>query len=224
MSEKEIQPETPPTESAIGSPTLNEIELREKIRQELLPQIRQEYQDKFEEAKKEFQETLRKGNDETLRKALDEYKRQHTPPTKEEVQQMLDAEYLEFEVKVRMNGESKRYILAELPASSERKFLRILKDKLGPHVRDLVQLVQNIQESEFEENVDSFFRGLDPGADLLHETVALILTESADGQVVTAEEVRKSLSLSRQLMIVNAQASCNRIRDFFSSASRMLVQ
>lgn len=187
-------------------------------------QIRDQYQIQYNKLKEDLEKKLITENDQKIKMVVEELKKSQQPPTHDDIQKMLNAEYLEFEIKLRLNGtsEAQTVTLNELPASVERKVMRMLKEKLLPYAQNLAALTIDLAQGRGEDKVKAFFEALEPATDLIAEAVAIILSATLMKEI-TLEEVQDHVSLSRQTMILRAQMECNRLRDFFSQVSRIVV-
>lgn len=205
--------------------TPEQKEWRDKERIALENSLRHEFQKQLDDSRVDLEEKLREQNKKALSEFMEDYKKQNTPPTPEEVQKMLDQEYPEFRAKIRLNGSSETVVLRELPASAERKFVRLIQEKTAPQIREFAKLMLDIlRERETDKgDLDALFKNLplDPISDMISEGTAIVLSHALD-RVVKPEEVEASMSHSRQLSILLAQADCNRVRDFFSYAFRLI--
>ncbi|MDE2098286.1 MAG: hypothetical protein KGL39_13620 [Patescibacteria group bacterium] len=187
------------------------------------------FQSKLDEAEKSIRvemesqlDAIRKANDEALTKAIEKQKAELTPPGVDAVRAMLEAEYLEIEFEVRLGRDRRvKLMMSELPARVERQFMRLIKDKLGPYARTLGELTMHLAEGQVEDKITEFFTALEPAADFINEAVSLIL--NAYEMQVTPKDVENGIALARQLSILKAQMECNRVRDFFSLASRIVA-
>jgi hypothetical protein len=197
---------------------------RESERKALEARVRQELRAENDKFRKELEEKLSEQNKEMLQKVIADFKKDNTPPTPEEIQKMLDQEFLEFKGKVRLNGSMEEFTIGELSSEAERKFLRIVKEKALPKMADFGKILLELTAGETNESkLLILWEAVDPLADAMHEAVALVLTYSL-GREVKAQVVRDNVSLNRQLIILRAQADANRVRDFFSFGSRLMTK
>lgn len=194
------------------------------VRAEMEPRLRAEFQVQLEKAVEERTEAVQRRvldeNKVALEKVVAEYKKSMTPPSADEIGQMLNAEYLSFPFPLRIKGTVRKFELGELSSAKERRFLKLMKEKLGPFTKELESLTFRIAEGDIKDKITEFFTTIEPTTGLISSTVHLILTAYPEGEDLTLEDVEDGVSLSRQLAILQAQAQCNRLRDFFSSVSR----
>ena|SRR5579859_875815 len=203
-----------------------ESQVEERFQQErpkLIAEVRREFQLKLDAKILQIQQDTKDENQKYLSSVVEQFKKDSTPPTQEEIRKLLDAEYLEFPVKIKWAGSKtpEIVVLTELSAEFERKFMRLVKEKAIPNVQLLTGLFLEMIQGTEEDKVKGFFNALETATDLLEEIVTLILNGAMEGKTVTVEDVRNSLSLNRQMSIVRAQVECNRVRDFFTHVSKL---
>lgn len=217
-----------------------EVEQRlDAERQKVILQTRREFQTQLELKIVEIQDTLQKQNQEAMQKVIADFRQKQTPPTEDEIRKMLNAEYLEFPVAIRWRtqplalkdgkrGAAKFPIpeeitLGELPAATERKVMKLLQEKAMPLLQKLAPAVLSIMQGDTTDKIGALFELLTPATDVLQQIVAVILSAHT-GQEISVGLIEENLSLNRQLSIVSAQLEANRLRDFFSRASRIAVR
>ena len=217
--ENEITTTPPPTETDLNA------RLNARI-QELPPEQRNEVQTLVLEQTRIINERLSTQNKEIMTKAIEEWKASQEPPSAEDVQKMLDGESPTFQVILELRGQKKSFRIRELSAKVEKKVIRLVRDRLTPKLGLLGQLTNEIMEGTIADKVAVFFEVLEPATGLVSETVALILAHSQDGEetatTYSADEVDESLSMQKQILVLNAQMAANRLRDFFSHVSRLI--
>lgn len=198
--------------------------LRNEIREQLTIELRKEYQTQLDQSRVELETRLRDENQKTIETALADYKKQLAPPTEEDIQKALGAEYLQFHVTLKMRDLGPcEFELSELPASEERKFLRLLTQRVRPIAKQIGELTMNLAGGNVEDKILAFFEAVEPATIFLQDAVAMILSAQGDKKI-TGEQIGDSVSLVRQLNIIKAQIQCNRLRDFFSLASQIAVR
>ncbi|GEM_PF-2083152 len=144
------------------------------------------------------------------RRAVEEFKRTFPPPSDEQVERLLYPELHEFPVE--LGGQ--RYSLRELPALAEKKFLRLVEQKLPALVSEILSFDERLGENAAQ-SFSRLFARAGAALDLVADACALVL-DPAGEQRVTREFVQQHASTARQLRILKAQLLLNGARDFLS--------
>lgn len=147
---------------------------------------------------------------EQSRRAVEEFKAGFPPPTDEQIEKLLYPEMSEFAVE--LGG--RRFILRELPALVEKKFLRLVEQKLPALLTEILSFDERLGDNAAE----AFTHVLGQAGtalDLVAEACVLVLDPVGEGSL-TREFVQQHASTSRQLRIVQAQLLLNGARDFLS--------
>lgn len=190
----------------------------------IIHQVRREFQTQFEIDKRKALDVLQEENKKAMEHAIAEFKKEQTPLTQIDIQQMLDAEYIRFPIKVvwKTKPESKpeEIVIGELSAFTERKLIRLLKEKLTPTLNQFAPALISIIQGENTDKIAAVMELVDPAADILQELVAIILTAHS-GHEISKDLVENSMGFNRQLGILTAQLEANKMRDFFSRVARM---
>ena len=130
-----VDEKTDATES-VSAPTWID---RESIINSARISIRAEYEQILEIWKnKELVELEKRNNDvikEGLTKLFDKWKEEQKPPSEEDIQLLLNQDYLDFTITVQVysddaSSESKVFTIRELPQAAEIKFYKNLKGKI----------------------------------------------------------------------------------------------
>ena len=147
---------------------------------------------------------------EQSQKAVEDFKRSFPPPSDEEIERLLYPELSEFSVE--LGG--RRFVLRELPALAEKRFLRLIEQKLPALVEEILSFDEHLGEHA----ASGFARMLGRAAtaiDLVADACVLVL--DADGSAgLTREFIQQHASTSRQVKILQAQLLLNGARDFLS--------
>lgn len=157
-------------------------------------------------------------NDKNVKAAIEEFKKKNTPPSQEELSVLLSQEYLEFPVKLFMEGKTKDFVIRELPQAAEKKFIHILQKKVLPNLRNVIGL--DFSTDTVMERMTKIIDVLPNGLDLLAELVGLALYPRGESQSI--EWLQDNISTQRMFNIVEAQFRANRLRDFTSAVSRVI--
>jgi hypothetical protein len=147
---------------------------------------------------------------EQSQKAVEDFKRSFPPPSDEQIERLLYPELSEFNVE--LGG--RRLTLRELPALAEKKFLRLIEQKLPVLVEEILSFEERLGDNA----ASGFARVLSRAAtaiDLVADACVLVL--DADGSAgLTREFIQQHASTSRQARILQAQLLLNGARDFLS--------
>lgn len=147
---------------------------------------------------------------EQSQRAVEEFKRSFPPPGDEQIERLLYPELSEFQVE--LGG--RRFTLRELPALVEKKFLRLVEQRLPALLDELL----SFEEQLGDDAQRGFARLLGRAAtamDLVADACVLVLDPHGE-QGVTAEFVQQHASTARQVRILQAQLRLNGARDFLS--------
>ncbi len=200
---------------------MNEIlpEVEKQVREKLEP----EYAAKLDKQMQEYGEKLQEQNKKVIDEAINDLRKKMEPPNPEDLQKLLDQEYLSFKIKVASSRDGKeaerQFVIRELPQLVEKKFYAKIKDRLVPLASDIAALTLNLLEGDAARKVVAALNSFEPFIDLSAELVAIVL-DPYEEEKITVEWVRANLSTTRIVAILNAQIECNRMRDFFSLLSR----
>jgi hypothetical protein len=133
-----------------------------------------------------------------------------TPPSDEQIERLLYPELAEFPVE--MGG--RRFVLREMPAIAEKKFLRLVEQKLPALVDELVSLDERLGENAAQVFTRVLARAGN-ALDLVADACVMVL-DPAGEHGVTREFVQRHAATARQLRILQAQLLLNGARDFLS--------
>lgn len=189
-------------------PLEQQVALRDSVRKEMDA----EFITKFE---KEVAE-LRTRNEVAIKAAIEDMQKRMKPPTPTEIQMALGQEYVSIDVKLPCSGVAREFTLCELPMGVERKFYRMLTEKLQPRIKQVAELISN--KLVTEQTLGAVFEMLDPTLDLVGDLVALALNPFGEHKDVDGAWVTANLPLWRCWNVIMAQININRVRDFFSKA------
>ena len=164
---------------------------------------------------------LATANAKMIQEELERIRKDFGPPKLEDIQKLLDQEYLTFTVLVPWPGEEKKreFTIQELPQSVEKKFYKQIKSQLLPRAKELAALSFEVLEGKVEDKISAILEAFDPSFDILAAGVVLILNPRGETKEITQEWVQDNISSSRMWNILEAQMQVNRMRDFFSRLS-----
>ncbi len=150
---------------------------------------------------------------EQSRNAVEEVKRSFPPPSDEQIERLLYPELSEFSVQ--LGGRT--FTLRELPALYEKKFLRLVEQKLPALVAEILSFDERLGDPAG--NAAGTFAGILTQAasalELISEACVLVLDPNG-AQGLTREFIQQHASTARQLCILKAQLMLNGARDFLS--------
>lgn len=182
----------------------------------------------FEIWKRDELVSLEEQQEQQLRKLLnekiEEIEKSRKPPTKEEIQALLDQEYLSFKVKLFVNKEEREFMITELPQDAEKKFYKQFKTQLLEKAGDIAAISQATMDQGMEAKIKTFLEGVEYSMDMLAEACVTVLNPRGEEKEITRSWVQKNISSSRMWNIVKAQIEVNRLRDFFSQLSQSGMQ
>jgi hypothetical protein len=144
------------------------------------------------------------------RAAVEEFKRTFPPPTDAQIESLLLPELRAFPV--RLGGRD--FELRELPAIVEKKFLRLVEQKLPALVEEILGFEERIGENAARVFADVLGRA-ETVLNLVSEACVLVLDPAGEHKL-TREFVQQHASTARQLRILDAQLKLNGARDFLS--------
>lgn len=220
-----IELEVPTTESIAD----RDLRIRKEVRQEL----EGDFIKKYEQAAS----ALRESNRLAIDAALEDLRKNATPPTPSEIETTLNQEYVTFRVSIPIRASEtksayvREFELVELPIAVEKKFYKIVGDKIKPRLKDLTAFDgSGFFDGDLNEKFGQFQSLFDPSLDLLCDVAALVLNPYDEDKEITSDWVSKHLASWRIWNLVMAQININRVRDFFSvvfrdsSAGRMITK
>jgi hypothetical protein len=155
---------------------------------------------------------------EQSRRAVEDFKRSFPPPSDEQIERLLYPELSEFQVE--LGG--RRFTLRELPAVCEKRFLRLVEQKLPALVAEILKFEDRLDD-DAQQGFARMLARATQALDLITEACALVL-DPAKEHGVTAEFVQQHASTARQLRILKAQLLLNGARDFLSQLFPVLRQ
>lgn len=155
-----------------------------------------------------------------VKKRFDEWQKAQKPPSPEDLQKLLDQNYLEFKVKLHTGDGEREFTIVELPQVVEQKFYRLFKNKLLQKASVIASIAQANMDEPMEKKFRFALDAIDESFDILAEACVLVLNPFGKTDGVTAEWIKSNLSSNRVWNIVFAQIEANRLRDFFSQISQ----
>lgn len=147
---------------------------------------------------------------EQSQRAVEEFKRSFPPPSDEQIERLLYPELSEFQVE--LGG--RRFALRELPATAEKKFLRLVEQKLPALMAEVLAFDERLGD-DAEHGFTRLLTRAASALDLIADACVLVLDPLGESGV-TSEFVQQHASTARQLRILKAQLLLNGGRDFLS--------
>lgn len=147
---------------------------------------------------------------EQSQRAVEEFKRSFPPPSDEQIERLLYPDLSEFGVE--LGG--RRFTLRELPALVEKKFLRLVEQKLPALLEELLSFEERLGD-DAQRGFARLLERAGSAMDLVAEACVLVLDPHGE-QGVTSHFVQQHASTARQVRILQAQLMLNGARDFLS--------
>ena len=147
---------------------------------------------------------------EESRRAVEEFKRSFPPPTNEQIERLLYPELSELSVE--LGG--RRFALRELPALVEKKFVRLVEQKLPAVAKEILSFDERLGDDAAQAFTRLLARA-GAALDLVSEACVLVLDPAGEAGL-TREFVQQHASTAYQLRILKAQLLLNGGRDFLS--------
>lgn len=166
-----------------------------------------------------------------VQELVDKWIAEQGPPSKDQIQVLLDQEYATFPLKVRVEDTSDNpatetgytemeFVITELPQTIEKEFFKKFKKQILDLAPQINAWVQSNMDKSVEDRVRGFLETVDGGMELMAEAVVLVLNPRGKKAYVTKEWVQFNVSSLRQWNILQAQLDASKLRDFFSRVSR----
>lgn len=158
-------------------------------------------------------------NKKALTEKIEEIRKAMTPPSPDELQALLNQEYVEYTLKLKAGSVSRDFVIRELSIEVETKLLKIVQKTLGERLTEIGQIdwASGMTMLEKLERVMSMV----PGAlETVSDCCAVCLDPYGDSPEINGAWVRKNIGAQRLLAILHAQVSVSRYRDFLSLAAR----
>jgi hypothetical protein len=151
---------------------------------------------------------------------FDKMEAEKQPPTKEQIQTLLDQEYVTFAIKVRdRNNQEKTFTIRELPQEAEKVFYGQFKTRIFDKASSVAALAQETMDRTFEDKIKAFLETFEGAFDLIADATVLVLNFDGADAEVTRAWCQANMTSWRMWNIVKAQMEVNRLRDFFSEVS-----
>lgn len=172
----------------------------------------------------EAYETLDLQYGKKLQEEMEKFRRSLTPPTRDEISKLLNQVYETFEVKIPVSGNERLFTIVEVPQEIELMFSNKLEAAIVPRVKELESVRMILSEGDPESRIHHVLALLTKSLQSMAEITAIVLNPFGKEEGIDAEWVKKNMSSSRQLNVIQAQVHCNRLRDFFSQLFQLTNQ
>jgi hypothetical protein len=170
---------------------------------------------------KAFMDELVAENRRVLDAKIEEYRKALTPPSAEEIQVMLDQEYVEYTLNLRVGGATRSFTIMELPMAAETRIVKAVRRTLAERLKE----ISSIDWQQGGTMLDRILKTAEivPGVmETLSDCVAICLDPTRQSpDEITGEWVRDNLGSYRIAAVIQAQMEVGRYRDFFYLLSRL---
>ncbi len=189
-----------------------ELELEQKIRTKL----EEEYQSRLQTEVSQISQKMIEENKKILETTIERFRKEMVPPSEQDIQKLLEQEYVEFTIEVKIKKEMKTFTIREVPVEVEKRIYKKVKQVLIPFSAELSALSLNILEGDAGKKVVQLMNAFEPMLDVMIGVCAICLNPFEEDDEIDEGWVRKNLSSTRIVKIVTAQVEANKMRDFFS--------
>ena len=200
--------------------------IKAQVRIEVRSDLEIEYAKRYEEQLEE----LKRLNKEHIDAQFDALKKAQEPAKPEDLKKLLEQEYTEFPVKLRVAGkdgsvdyEEKKFTICELPSSVEERFYKLLREALIPIMQERENIEFKLDQGSLIDKIQTLLEVSDKALDLGNALVAVILDPWKKDTSIDKAWVRNNISIERQAAIILAQFEANKYRDFFSLGFRSFL-
>jgi hypothetical protein len=202
-------------EKQVGPVAIEEQEADIEVR--IRASLQEEYNTRLESEIQKISGEMQKENKKIVEEAITRFRKEMEPPSEEDIQKLLNQEYMEFEIDIKpRNGEKKHFVIRELSSETEKKIYKEVKRILVPFSSDLAALSMNLLEGDAAKKIVQLMNTFEPMLDVAVNVCAICLNPFGEDEEVDEEWVRKNLSNTRIIKILSAQMEANKMRDFFS--------
>lgn len=202
-------------EKAVGTEVAEEQQV--DIEARLRTTLQEEYNTRLETEIHKISEEMQKENKKIVEEAVERFRREMAPPSEQDIQKLLNQEYVEFKVEVKTKkGQTKNFTLRELPIDVEKKIYKKVKEILVPFASDLSSLSMNLLEGDAAKKIVQLMNTFEPLLEVAVSICAIALNPFGEDEEVDEEWVRTNLTATRIVKIISAQMEVNKMRDFFS--------
>lgn len=198
--------------------------IKEQLRPTVLVEVTESIKKETEIDIAKLKDEMRMKNDIAIKQAVKEWQdkqaAERKPLTQDQIQTLLNQEYVEFTIKVRKadsESETVDLVLRELPQSKEEEFYKLAKDFVKDNIAAVGGGTFKLQEGDLFEKVGAMMDMFDPAFTVMAKACALCLNPYGRHQWLTPDWVKNNLNSFRIMNIIKAQSEVNKLRDFFSS-------
>jgi autotransporter translocation and assembly factor TamB len=197
----------------------NELDLEIGIRSKL----EAEYSTRLQKEINDISKKMTEDNKKIVAEAIERFRKEMTPPNEQDIQKLLNQEYVEFKIDIRYQAKggedkwkTKNFVIQEVPNKVEKRIYASIKKILVPFATEIASITMNMLEGDAAKKVVQIMNTFEPLLDTMVSIATIVLNPYDEDAEVDEDWVRENLSSTRIVKIVNAQIECNRMRDFFS--------
>lgn len=228
MENEVLNPALSDIAEIMDRPTLNDEEWKivaiatPWLKSMLKPEVRTELNVQYKTEMEAYVEEQKKLNAEQVKEYMDNWKKSQEPLSNDELGLLLNQEYLEFKLKIKVQGEDtlREFTICELNQLAEIRFVKVLQDKLIPVVQEIAAADWHI-EDKIIDKIKGWLTKIPENLAVAAELVAIILDPKGKDASINKDWVQENLSTYRITAIISTQVEANRYRDFFSNGSRL---
>jgi len=192
------------------------VQTEPELEQQIRTKLEEEYNSRLQEEIQKTSNRLIEENKKLVNETIERLRKEMAPPSEQDLQKLLDQEYLEFTIELPVKGRKRKFTLKELPIAVEKKMFRKIKDILVPFSSELAALTVNMLEGDAGKKMVQLMNAFEPVLDVMIALCAICLNPYEEEEDITEEWVREHIGVTRMVKIVTVQLEVNKMRDFFS--------
>lgn len=201
--------------------------LRPQLKAVVRTEVRAELEVEYAKKAKLFQDELTVASREAVQTAIKGWREEQEPLSNDDIKTLLSQDYINFEVKFKTRkGKIADFNLVELPQAVEERFLKILKKRFIPMIKNLAASEMKLDlNGDTMDKLQSIVEALPDTLNVLAEVVAVCLDPFEEYTATHGEInelwVKENLSTNRILAVIIGQMEVQRYRDFFLNGFRL---
>jgi hypothetical protein len=197
------------------------VEIRPSVIKEVSDSIRTEAETEIAKIK----DSMRVDNDLLIKRSIKEWQDKQEsakkPLTPEELQILLNQEYVTFKVSVRKTKEDDsieliELTLGELSQNKEEEFYKLAKDFVKENITSLGGNAFKLTEGDLFEKLGTMMDVFDPVFSTMAKACVICLNPDGKHKWLTTEWIQSNMNSFRIMNVIKAQTEINKLRDFFS--------
>jgi hypothetical protein len=194
--------------------------------QRYISNVRSQFAASAAEELAQFKEELVLGFDQLKQRKIAELEKAYGPTNNDDMQKLLQQEYLRFAFNVEVDNESGEsvqvhFVIRELSQSAEKTIVDMLTTQAVP-LMSKFQGIKFAAGSTNAEKISQAVKAVPEIFSILAEITATCLNPYGKRKDINKDWVVNNMSSTRMVAVVNAQFAANRIRDFFSLVSHVI--